>query len=543
MSTVFTNGVVHERGRGPSAASVAVVDGRVAAIGDVEDVRSAAGARAEEIDLAGGLLSPGFVDSHLHPLMGGLERSLCDLGPAKSAAECLAIIGEYARSNPDEPWIVGGGWRLDLFPGGTPTREALDRVVPDRPVILRSADRHSSWVNSRALEIAGVTAGTPDPSDGRMERDADGAPAGALHEGAILLVQTHSPAPTVTALHRGLLVAQEFLYGLGIVGWQDALLRIQDNGVDSLDAYLAAIADGSLRAKVTGALWWDRTRGLEQIPDLIARRESAAGLTGRFRADSVKIMLDGTAENFSARLTLPYRDEHGHPTGNTGVTFVAPESLTEIARALDDAGFQMHFHALGDLAVREALDAVEGLPNRERLRHHLAHLEFIQPEDVRRFANAGATANLQPLWAQNDTGFLEHTVPFLDPSFEQLIYPFGDLHRAGASLAAGSDWPVSSADPIEGIHVAVNRSSHETVDAGPLLPEQALPLSVIWDAYTYGSAWLSHRENTTGEIRVGAAADLIVLDRDPFSRPAEEIAATTVTGTWIDGDRVWERRA
>jgi predicted amidohydrolase YtcJ len=539
MSTVFTNGVVHERGRGPRAASVAVVDGRVAAIGDVEDVRSAAGARAEEIDLAGGLLSPGFVDSHLHPLMGGLERSLCDLGPAKSAAECLAIIGEYARSNPDEPWIVGGGWRLDLFPGGTPTREALDRVVPDRPVILRSADRHGSWVNSRALEIAGVTAATPDPSDGRIERDADGAPSGTLHEGAIILVQTHSPAPSVAALHRGLLVAQDYVFSLGMVGWQDALLRIQDNGVDSLDAYLAAMADGSLRAKVTGALWWDRTRGLEQLPDLIARRDRAATVGERFRADTVKIMLDGIPENFSARLTQSYRDEHGHPTGNTGVTFVAPESLTEIARALDDAGFQMHFHALGDLAVREALDAVAGLPNRARLRHHLAHVQFIQPVDVQRFTTATATANLQPLWAQNEKALRELTLPFLDPSLASLVYPFGDLHRAGASLAAGSDWPVSSADPIEGIHVAVNRSSPETADAGPMLPEQALPLSVIWDAYTYGSAWLNHREATTGEIRVGAAADLIVLDRDPFSRPADEIAETTVTSTWIDGERVW----
>jgi predicted amidohydrolase YtcJ len=250
-------------------------------------------------------------------------------------------------------------------------------------------------------------------------------------------------------------------------------------------------------------------------------------------------MLDGIPENFSARLTQSYRDEHGHPTGNTGVTFVAPESLTEIARALDDAGFQMHFHALGDLAVREALDAVAGLPNRARLRHHLAHVQFIQPVDVQRFTTATATANLQPLWAQNEKALRELTLPFLDPSLASLVYPFGDLHRAGASLAAGSDWPVSSADPIEGIHVAVNRSSPETADAGPMLPEQALPLSVIWDAYTYGSAWLNHREATTGEIRVGAAADLIVLDRDPFSRPADEIAETTVTSTWIDGERVW----
>jgi predicted amidohydrolase YtcJ len=540
MSTVFTNGRIHERGHGSRAASVAVVGGRIAAIGDLAEVRAAAGSQAQEFDLQGGLLSAGFVDAHLHPLMGGLERSLCDLGPARSADECLSIVAEYARRHPEEPWIIGGGWRLDLFPGGTPTREALDRVV-DRPVILRSADRHGAWVNTRALEVAGVTADTPDPADGRIERDAAGIPSGTLHEGAIALVQVHSPAPTVEALHRGLLVAQEYVASLGITGWQDALLRVQENGVDSLDAYLAAVQDGSLRAKVTGALWWDRTRGLEQLPDLVARRDRAAALGGRFRADSVKLMLDGIAENFSARLTRSYRDGHGHSTGNTGVTFIAPAALNDIARALDDAGFQMHFHALGDLAVREALDALEGLPNALRLRHHLAHLQFIQPVDVGRFVRARATANLQPLWAQNEATVRDFTLPFIDPALEPYQYPFGDLTRAGVGLAAGSDWPVSSANPIEGIHVAVNRSSRESADAGQLLPEQALPLSVVWDAYTFGSAWLNHRDDTTGDIRVGAAADLITLDRDPFSNAPEEIVEAAVTGTWIDGELEWQR--
>ncbi|MEP6843159.1 MAG: amidohydrolase family protein [Pseudolysinimonas sp.] len=359
MATIFTNGRYFESGRGSRAGSVAVVDGRIAAIGGLEEVRGLAGRQADEIDLQGGLLSPGFIDAHFHPLMGGLERSMCDLGPATSAHECFEIVATFAQMNPDDSWIGGGGWSLDLFPGGTPTRHDLDAVVPDRPVILRSADRHVSWVNSRALEIAGVTADTPDPGDGRVVRDSQGAPSGILYEGAIALVGRVAPAPEQNALKRGLLVAQEYATSLGITGWQDALLRVQENGVDSLDAYLEALSEGSLNVKVTGALLWDRARGLEQLPELVARRERAEGHSDRFRADSVKIMLDGIPESFTALLSHPYHDEHGHPTDNSGLRFIDSASLSQIARALDAEGFQMHFHAIGDQAVREGLDAVK----------------------------------------------------------------------------------------------------------------------------------------------------------------------------------------
>lgn len=538
MPTVFTNGTVFTPS-GPREVSVAVDDGRIAAIGDLAEVRRVAGPAAEEVDLDRGLLSPGFIDAHLHPLMGGLERAQCDLGAAASAEECVAEVARSAGARTSSGWVLGGGWSAALFERGLPTRQLLDAVVPDRPVLLRSADRHSAWANTCALRLAGIDARTPDPADGRIERESDGFPSGALHEGAIMLVQDLAPPPTADDLRRGLLVAQEHCFSLGITGWQDALLREQPGGVDALDVYLSALARGELRAKVTGALWWDRAQGLEQIDRLTARRDAAARWGARFRADAVKIMLDGITETYTALLTHPYHDGSGAATDNNGIRFVDPVVLREAVRALDAAGFQVHFHALGDLAVREALDAISALPGPARHRHHLAHIQVVQASDVARFGPLGAIANLQPLWAQNDAQMTELTVPFLDPSLVSRQYVFAELHAAGARLAGGSDWPVSRADPLHGIHVAVNRRAPgSATDA--FLPGQSLPLETIWRAYTSGSAYVNRREDTTGSLHIGHAADLVVLDRDPFAGPVSEIAAARVVSTWIDGERVWE---
>lgn len=539
MSTIFANGRLFDEKLGSREGAVAIADGHIAAIGELDDVRAAV-VGAEEFDLAGGLLSPSFTDAHLHPMMGGVERGVCNLGPAASANECVRIVADYAAAHPERPWIMGGGWRMDHFEGGRPTHELLDEVAPDRPVILISTDRHSAWVNSRTLNIAGITRESPDPSDGRIERDAAGEPTGVLHEGAMATVLRISPEPGLLENYEGLLVAQRLCFDAGITGWQDALIRIGPGGGDGLDVYEHALKQQALIAKVTAALWWDRTRGLEQIDDLIARRERASRWAPTFRANSVKIALDGIMESFTAALTEPYRDACGHDTDNSGMSFITRENLLEIVRTVDRAGFQAHFHALGDLAVRDALDALEALDSPRDLRHHLAHLQVIQPDDVPRFARSGAVANIQTLWAQKEPAMTELTLPFLSPGLQARQYPFNDLHHAGVHLAAGSDWPVSDLAPILAMHVAVNRSEPTTAQYGPLLPEQALDLTTAWKAYTSGSAWLNHREETVGSLRVGLSADLVTLDRDPFSAPREEIASAQVRTTWVDGRMVAE---
>ncbi|MGX1128070.1 putative amidohydrolase YtcJ [Streptomyces glaucescens] len=534
---VFTNGPVLTMDPSRSRATcLAVTDGRITAVGHSE-VEELVGEHTEVIDLRGRLLLPGFQDAHVHAVMGGVELGECDLTGTVDPDEYLRRVRAYADAHPEKEWITGGGWSMESFDGGIPTRQALDTVIPDRPVFLLNRDHHGAWVNSRALEIAGITADRPDPADGRIERDADGSPVGMLQEGAVSLVGRHLPPQTPADRLTGLLRAQELLHSLGITAWQDALLCGSDGYPDPSDAYLTATRDGSLTASVVGSLWWHRKAGEEQIPDLMAKRERLTH--GRLRCSTVKIMQDGVAENHTAAMTAPYLDGCGCATANSGLSFIDPDALKRYVAALDAEGFQVHFHALGDRAVREALDAVaaaRAANGRRDTRPHLAHLQVVHPDDIGRFRELGATANIQALWAAHEPQMDELTIPFLGPERAAWQYPFGDLLRAGATLAAGSDWPVSSPDPLAGIHVAVNRVLPDS-PSKPFLPEQALDLTTALAAYTAGSAYVNHLDDT-GSLRPGNRADLVVLDRDPFAIPPGAIAETRVHLTYVDGRRV-----
>ncbi|WP_329284965.1 amidohydrolase [Streptomyces sp. NBC_00691] len=516
------------------ATSLAVIGDRIAAVGH-DEVLELVGPGTEVVDLTGKLLLPGFQDAHMHPVFAGVELAECDLTETVGVDDYLALVRAYADAHPEREWITGGGWSMESFEGGLPTRQLLDSVVPDRPVLLSNRDHHGAWANTRALELAGVTAATPDPADGRIEREPDGTPSGMLQEGATSLVGRLLPASTGAELLAGLLRAQRLLHSLGITGWQDAMLGDLNGRPDPSDAYMTAAGDGSLTARVTGALWWDRARGAEQIPELVARREKLRA--GRFRASSVKIMQDGVAENFTAAMTSPYLDGCGCATANSGLSFIEPGALRGYVTELDALDFQVHFHALGDRAVREALDAIESAvaANGHRgNRHHLAHLQVVHPEDLTRFAGLGALANIQPLWAAHEPQMDNLTIPFLGPERAAWQYPFGDLVRAGATLVAGSDWPVSSPDPLAGLHVAVNRRDPEADHDRIFYPEQRLDLPTALAAYTAGSAHVNGHDDA-GSLRVGALADLVVLDRDILSAPAEEIAEARVERTYVGG--------
>ena len=539
MSTLFRGGTLFDGHRYVGRADVVVDDGRVLEVvpGGFETVASATSATTDRVvDLDGGLLAPGFTDAHVHPIQGGLERLRCDLSEHETREEYLAVVRAYADSRPDVEWILGGGWAMPAFPGGTPLAADLDTVVPDRPVFLPNRDHHGAWVNSKALEIAGVTRQTPDPPDGRIERDADGNPSGTLHEGATALVSRHLPRTTGADYRAALLAGQEYLHSLGVTSWQDAIVGSYSGMDDPASTYVEAAASGELRSHVVGALWWDRRQGVEQVADLVGRREALTG--GRFRATTVKVMQDGVAENGTAALLEPYLDRCGHATDNTGHSFLDAQAVKDAVAALDAAGFQVHVHTIGDRAVRETLDAMVGTDPARR--HHVAHLQLIHPDDVPRFAELGVAANMQALWACHDEQMDDLTLPFLGEERSTWQYPFGALHRAGSRLVAGSDWPVSTPDPLAAIHTAVTRTAYG--DAGragtdPFLPEQALPLEVAFAAYTSGSAWANHRDDA-GVVEVGAVADLVVLDRDPFAGPPEEIGGARVVSTWVDGDIV-----
>ncbi len=538
---VFTGGPVHLGNAVRSrATAVAVTGERIVAVGHAE-VAELVGPGTEVVDLAGRLLIPGFQDAHVHPVGGGLELGACDLTGAVTLEEYRRRISAYATANPEATWITGGGWSMETFPGGIPNRRILDELVPDRPVFLPNRDHHGGWANTRALEIAGIDARTPDPVDGRIEREPDGTPIGALQEGAMQLVAAHIPPATEDDLVAGLLRAQELLHSLGITAWQDALVGSDSGLGDVVGAYRVALDRDLLTARVVGALWWERDQGLEQLEHLLEVREQLT--RGLMSASTVKIMQDGVAENHTAAMLSPYlRHGCGCAAGgrHDGLSFVDPRSLPDYVTALDAHGFQVHFHALGDRAVREALDAIESARAANGFndhRHHLAHLQVVHPDDVPRFRTLGATANMQPLWAAHEPQMDDLTIPFLGPERSSWQYPFADLLREGAVLAAGSDWPVSSPDPIQGIHVAVNRVGPGT-GAEAFYPEQRLPLSVALGAYTAGTAYVNHLDDT-GTIALGNLADLAVLDRDPFAGPASEICHTTVEQTFVGGRRVY----
>jgi predicted amidohydrolase YtcJ len=523
------------------APALAVRDGLIQAVGTDEDVRPLAGPGTRVIDLRGRLVLPAFGDAHVHAVTGGLESLRCNLLGLRTRPDTLAAVAAYCSGLPAGAWVLGGGWAMEAFPGGLPAAADLDAVTGGRPAFLPNYAHHSAWVNTAALERAGIGAGTPDPPDGRIERDRDGRPAGTLQDGAMRLVQV--PAPSAADLRAGLLAAQAHLHSLGITRFQDACVgAAAELGMpDVFDTYRQAAADGALSCQVTGALWWDRRRGLDQVEDLLARRERAGG---RFRATSVKLMLDGVCETFTAAMSAPYLDRHGHPTGQRGGLFIEPDLLDAAARRLAGEGFQLHFHAIGDRAVSTALDTLASLPaaGRRAARHHLAHLQFIAPKDLGRFRALDAVANFQPLWACTEPLMEEMTLPVVGPERAAWQYQIGSLARMGTTIAFGSDWPVSSADPLQQVHVAVNRvlSEHlgqrgEPECESPFLPGQAVSLDDALAAFTSGVDWVNHEENLVGTLRPGLRADLIVLDQDLFAGPASAIGDTSVVMTVSSG--------
>ncbi len=547
---VFTGGRIRTGGRvrtgGQSVAeAIAVRGNRIAAIGRADELAALIGPGTSVVSLDGKAVLPGFVDAHVHPTHGGMTLIRCELRGSANAAQAVERVARYAAEHPEVPWITGGGWEMSWFADGLPRRELLDAVVPDRPVYLPNRDAHGAWVNSRALELCGIDAGTPDPPDGRIERNPDGTPQGTLHEGATRLVVDRIPQPSLADRLAALLAGQAYLHSMGVTGWQDAIVGDYLGWLDPLDVYLAAARSGELTGRAVGALWWDRDRGADQLDDLLANRERAGGAAGigRFRATSVKIMQDGVAENFTAAMIDPYLDGHGCASANHGLSYVDPAALREHVTALDAAGFQVHFHAIGDRAIRESLDAVaaaRAANGRTDTRPHLAHLQIVQPADLARFAELGVTATMQALWAAHEPQLDDLTIPFLGPQRSAWQYPFGSLDRTGARLAAGSDWPVSTANPFHALQVAVTRQPPpEEEPAEPFLPEQALDLAAAFDAYTAGSAYVNHAETATGSLAVGMLADLVVVDRDPFTVPATEIGTVRVLATYVDGTRVF----
>lgn len=516
--------------------------------GIITEIDSGAAADPAEhtITATGKLITPGFVDAHVHTTFGGQESLACDLSATQGLEASLEVIRDYmaatatgtATGTTDDNWVTGGGWSMADFPGGAPSAAILDELSSDRPIILISADHHSAWVNSKAMNLAGLDASTPTPPGGVIEKDETGNPTGCLHESAMDLVSTQVPAATDAEIRAGLLAGQSYLQSFGITAWMDAIVGDYSGHRSPFDAYVAAEDTGDLTAEVVGSLWWPRD--VEDIDAQVTALLEQQRTQGQFRTTSVKFMLDGIVESRTAAMS----DEYSCPCGGFGTSYFTREHLRRSFAALDAAGFDIHCHAIGDAANRAALDAFEAIGTSVR-RHHIAHVQVVDPVDIPRFAQLGITANLQALWACHDQQLLDLNLPYLGAERSSWLYPFRSFADAGTHLAMGSDWPVSTPNPWEAIHVAVNRSHPDASDPAPLLPEQAIDLTTALRAYTSGSAHLL-RSEANGTIRTGQIANFALASENPFDIDPQRLAEVhnelTIAGGHIVHDATTAER-
>jgi predicted amidohydrolase YtcJ len=531
----------------PKEEAIAVAGGRLVFVGDARRARALLRRGGRTIELAPGQsVLPGFVDSHVHLIEGGIQQRDCPIQPPepKTHAELAAKIRACAAAHPPEKvWLIGNGWPAALFGPLGPLKEDLDSLVPDRPAVIYEDGGHAAWLNSAAFLAAGIGPETEDPlPNGRIERKPDSPscpkpcrePSGTLREFAAMeLVEKHIPPRTDAEYAAAIAIGQRHLHGLGITLVQDAQVNRP-----FLAAYHAAATSGVLTMKVVAAQETDPLGPTSQVDELIARRERYSA--GRLTAGSAKIFLDGVMEGRTAALLEPYEGSDAGNDDRGTLTWSAP-ALTKIALRLDAAGFQIHMHGIGDRAIREGLDAlpvVRAKNGPSDLRHHIAHVQLVDPADIPRFAELGVFANFQPFWMFADTSIEQSVAPLIGPERTARLYEIRAFEQAGARIVAGSDWPVTTANPLLAIQVGMTR--RDPMDAGASVwnPAQRVSLETLLRAYTIEGATLNHRERDTGSLEVGKAADFIILDRDLFAIPPEDIGKTRVLATFVDGVQV-----
>jgi predicted amidohydrolase YtcJ len=531
--TLYRNGRIYTVDAAmPWAQALAIKDGLIVYVGSNELADAEIGPGTVVVDLQGRMMMPAFQDSHVHPVSSGIEASACDLNGLDGVEEYRQAIAAFAAANPGLPWILGGGWSMSVFgPGAMPDRRIIDALVPDRPVFLSSQDGHTGWANSVALQIAGITNDTRDPADGRIDRDPQtGEAIGSLQEGAMRLVTAHIPPTSLSETINGLRYSVQLLNSLGITAVQDASVNEQ-----SLQAYAALQNSGELSLRVVASLRWDREQDMQQLSKLMALREQYSN--GLIDARTVKIMQDGVMENYTASLLEPYLV----PSRTRGISMLEPEFLKQVVMGLDAAGFQVHFHAIGDAAIRQSLDAIEyALVNNGQLgrRHHISHLQLIDPADIPRFVQLNVIANFQPLWAFADSYITDLTIPFIGTDRARWLYPIKTVLDTGATLAFGSDWSVSSANPFHQIETAILRQDSNDSSAEIFIAEERIDLASAIKAFTLNAAFVNRLDEQSGSIKVGKLADLIVLDKNLFEIPAQELSNTQVLLTLFAGKAV-----
>jgi len=540
---VFTGGAVYKvTDTNPWATAVAITDNRITYVGNDTNVASLIGSNTRVIDLDGKMLMPGFQDAHVHPVDSGMTFNQCAVFDLPKLDDLLDAIKNCVDERPDADWIVGAGWYVSTFaPTGIPTKQMLDAIAPNTPITLLSNAAHSVWANSAAIERAGITADTKDPEGGKIDRNPiTGEPSGSFQESAMPLIQNFEPTITLKERIEGLAYAQQLFHSFGITGVHDSYVEVsRETAYSNMEAYTAFEDSGSLKMHVVAAMLYDPSLPLEPQIELFKKLRQSAE-RNHVSATAIKILVDGVATSYSAAMLEPYADRLDE--GITGTPLVPRNNLIELVTRLDALGFQIHFHTIGDAATHYSLDALEVARTQNGLRdsrHHLSHIMVWEPTDFERMADLDAIANFQALWASKGTHYDEITYVRMGEERSKYLYPINTLHKLGVKLAFGSDWYVTSANPLLAIEVAVTRLEPDGNMTDPLLPNEAIDLATAIRAATLGSAYGNFLNEETGSIEVGKLADLIVIDKNLFDLPANDISEARVLLTLFGGEIVF----
>jgi predicted amidohydrolase YtcJ len=528
--------LVNGRLFGSQARALAIVGDRITALGSDLDARRWRGPRTEVIDAGGGLIVPGFNDAHIHLRHGALALDQLDLFGLSDLGQVQAAIAAYAAERATAEWIVGRGWFYAAFPGGLPTRQQLDAVVADRPAYFSCFDAHSGWANTRALQLAGITADTPDPPAGEIMRDADGNPTGALLERATGLVEQVLPQPGAGATDRLLERSLDALARAGITACQDAWGDVED-----LRRLARLRGEGGLPVRVRIARELMPGPPAETVAQLERFAQEAAEITtdGYLRGGIIKSFLDGVVEARTAWFleSYPGTDSCGEPRWEE-------QHIRAAVAAAHRDGWQVELHAIGTAAVRQALDAYGALGPGQAAsrRHRVEHIETLHPSDMPRFGQLGVVASIQPFHAVPESEQSDTWRNALEPAIADAGWPTASLLRSGAKVCFGSDWPVVPFDPMLGLHAAVNRQSPDGLPAEGFNAAERIDVEQAIECFTSGSAWAEHADGERGRLQEGMLADLAVLDRDLLAEGSSAIIDTQVALTVVAG-QVTHRRA
>jgi predicted amidohydrolase YtcJ len=537
---VLLHGKIHtEDARRSVAEAMALRGNGIVAVGTDEAIAAFIGPSTQQVDLAGRVVLPGIIDAHTHPAESSQDFGKCNLEDVMlTLVDLERRVAACLQTHP-----VGHDQWFDAVnvnqSGLTLALKDLDAILPDRPMLLESADGHTVWANSAALALAHITSASKDPSGGLIERDAARRPTGTLRDGATDLALNARPARGLEYQAAQLEAALDAMRATGITSVQDA-----DVDDDFMQMYRRLYDTHRLNMRVRGSFLLANLRepAATLIDGAVKFRAKWAIDPDFLRADAVKIFADGVIENPSrtAALLEPYLDAHGHPTQDRGPSYFSQDNLNRIVARADAAGLTVHIHAIGDRAVRSSLDAFAYSRSRNGTvdnRDQIAHLELIDPADLPRFKELGVIANLQLLWAQRDDYIDAATIPYIGPLRSRYLYAARSLRDAGALIVGGSDWGVSSFDAFIAMEHAITRSAGKGQPA--LLREQSLTLQDMVDAYTINAATALKQEHTTGSLESGKRGDFIVLDRDIFAIDAFDLHETQVIATYLDGRRVY----